>query len=152
MMEGKEAENRRCNQVLSENLRYAWRDWWACFSSTVDVADKEWLKLPSNGNLDTYMKTQRWNPKDKKDRAWHMPEKVFSHPAHLHLWVFSRKQLDFLSCLETFHLSSKDFFQFWGSLSKCLQTTWEVQLLPIKLSRESMSVLVHMAETVINKD
>ena len=45
-----------------------------------------------------------------------MSMKVFSHPCHLDLGVFRRKQLDFLFCLKTFRLSSERLFQFLGSV------------------------------------
>ena len=45
-----------------------------------------------------------------------MSAKVLSHPGHLNLGVFNRKQLDILSCLRTFHLSSERLLQFWGSV------------------------------------
>ena len=50
--------------------------------------------------------------------------KVLINSGHLKLWVFSKKQMNFLSCFKTFHLSSKRLLQFWGSLSLVRLHTW----------------------------
>ena len=42
--------------------------------------------------------------------------KVLSHPGNFNLGVFSRKQLDLLSCFKTFHLSSERLLEFWVSV------------------------------------
>ena len=46
------------------------------------------------------------------------------HPGHLNLGVFSRKQLESLFCLKTFHLSSERLLHFFSSPSSSWSTSY----------------------------